>query len=281
MKSFGIINIRVNPNPNIFTINGKPYRNGDKSIFDYGPYDIRIEESGYIPIHIGTVLDAENPFYINAIELIRFPAAGMFSGNVSRIEPVDPHTFLAISGTGSEKTYTIYNETLSGGIALSGAVWNKNPAYIGDRLFHAENQIFSLDRDNISLKPFDKLKPTDAVCADAASVNGDVFCPKSGTFLTGKHAGSKEKYLEATPELLRTRQSIVRTDSAFFDSSVAYVPELTPIGPHSEIARFKNETFLLSNGNIFSFKERLIEKSVPGFARIDAIENFADETLVF
>ena len=45
VKPFGIINIKVDPTPNLLTINDQKYQNGDKSIFDYGDYTIEIAES--------------------------------------------------------------------------------------------------------------------------------------------------------------------------------------------------------------------------------------------
>ncbi len=73
LKSFGIINIHVEPNPETLTINDIPYKNSDKSIFDYGVYRINIAQSGYLPITIETTLDKKNQFYINTIELIKNP----------------------------------------------------------------------------------------------------------------------------------------------------------------------------------------------------------------
>jgi hypothetical protein len=43
LKSFGIINLRVTPAPSAMTINGLPYQNGDKQIFDYGTYSLDVQ----------------------------------------------------------------------------------------------------------------------------------------------------------------------------------------------------------------------------------------------
>ncbi len=75
VKPFGIINIKVDPSPNLLTINDQKYQNGDKSIFDYGNYTIEIAEDGFLPIQIKTILDRQVPFYINSIRLIRTPVS--------------------------------------------------------------------------------------------------------------------------------------------------------------------------------------------------------------
>ena len=71
LKSFGIINLRVTPESSVITINGLPYKNGDKQIFDYGKYTLDVQNPGYLPIKISVELSKNTSFYLNTIQMLK------------------------------------------------------------------------------------------------------------------------------------------------------------------------------------------------------------------
>jgi len=86
LKSFGIINLKVTPNPSKLTLNNLPYVNGDNKFVDYGDYELQVEETGYIPLTIDINLSRSHSFYLNTIGLFKNPVEKPFERNTDRIE---------------------------------------------------------------------------------------------------------------------------------------------------------------------------------------------------
>lgn len=118
VRAFGIINIRVDPNPHTLTVNDLPYRNSDKSIFDYGTYRIKIAEDGYLPIDIETTLDKNNQFYINTIELIKNPESIMLPDSFESVATIKPGTYVAKVTSASGAAYRVYDELFQTGSTI-------------------------------------------------------------------------------------------------------------------------------------------------------------------
>ena len=119
VRSFGIVNIQVDPNPNVLTINNLPYQNGDKSIFDYGEYRIDIEHPEYVPIHIKTVLNKQNPFYINIIRLLKTPKATELPKYFESVETLSNGKYLVNTLSGSLEKNEVFDATFLTGSTLS------------------------------------------------------------------------------------------------------------------------------------------------------------------
>lgn len=86
LQSFGIINLRVNPNPATLTLNGSPLINGEKKFVDYGDFEIFVEQPGYIPLTLDIELSRNHSFYLNTIQLFKNPTENVFSKSVKKLE---------------------------------------------------------------------------------------------------------------------------------------------------------------------------------------------------
>ena len=105
VRAFGIINIRTTPSPDSISVNGQNFINGDKVIYDYGEYAIKIEKAGYIGLETTATLDKRNPFLIEALDLLKKPVATPYVFTLKNIYPLASSKFLSeVTLTGTTHT---------------------------------------------------------------------------------------------------------------------------------------------------------------------------------
>ena len=119
LRSFGIINLRVDPNPSTLTLNGGPYINGEKKFVDYGKFEIYVAEPGYIPFTLDIELSQNHSFYLNNIRLFKNSVETLFDRNIKSIEKLG-NGYLMFDSSGSIWSYP--GSTLSGAIVQVKAV---------------------------------------------------------------------------------------------------------------------------------------------------------------
>ncbi|MFZ4462025.1 MAG: hypothetical protein ACOYN2_06055 [Patescibacteria group bacterium] len=282
VRSFGIVNIQVDPNPATLHINGQPYQNGAKSIFDYGKYNIDIEDPTYVPIHIQTTLDRQNPFYINIIRLLKTPTSTELPHVFEKVENLSSGKFLAKVATGSGKAnYEVFDDTFATGASLTGVTNSGNLVYIGDRYFKAGEKLVLYDEATDTLRAYERPKSlTGALCTDIKSIKGDLFCSGSGTFLTGKYTSIKEKIIEANDRIIRTALTITQNGGGFFSSAYSLSGGLTITGS-TDLVRLEDNTLLLANNKLWNIEKNGALKVIIPFNKVDHVANFPDETLIF
>ncbi len=286
LKSFGIINLKVDPNPTSMTVNGLPYKNWDKQIFDYGKYALDVQNSGYLPLKIQIELSKANPFYLNNVRLLKVPTEVLFAQKIESIEQIGT---LGIAKTLSGGYFRIMPPYASGSLislvgsgGLSGSgnlarsLSGMTLQSLGEWYFTASGKIWSLD-------PIGTLVLSDAekwivLCPEARMVRWDIYCPRTGIFLTGKYKDLKEKIIEANHEFIRTGSSIIRLGGTFFNSSTPLTTSVNFAG-NSTLVTYKDRLMLLNAGHMYDMERGLIELRIPELDTIATTKKFWDEIL--
>ena len=132
------------------------------------------------------------------------------------------------------------------------------------------------------MRPYDRPKTeSGTLCPDLRSINGDLFCPGNGQFLTGKYATSKERILEVNDRIIRTATSVSQNGGGFFDHTFSLSGSLATMSGSTDIVRIGDESYLLTNHQLWNASKTPTQKIIDPFERIDTIANFPDETLIF
>ena len=100
----------MSPTPKIFTLNNEPYTNGDNKFVDYGDYELKVEEPGYIPLTLNIHLSRNQAFYLNTIRLFKNPTEKLFERPTQKIEKLGSG-FLSFDPSGKIFQYPSYTST--------------------------------------------------------------------------------------------------------------------------------------------------------------------------
>lgn len=216
LKSFGIINLKVNPNPQTLTLNGEPYTNGDNKFVDYGDYELRVEEPGYIPLMLEIGLSRNHSFYLNTIRLFKNPIEKTFVRPTVKIEKLGSG-FLSYDSSGSvyQHASSIGTGTLLDSILLitgsgTSTVMNTGSGIspLGEGFFLYKNRVHTLNVDGVLVADdaFKSIIP----CPDARMIYREMYCPGTKKFLTGKYKDLRDTILEVNSQFIRTESSLIR-----------------------------------------------------------------------
>jgi hypothetical protein len=70
IKSFGIVNVTVNPRDAKILLSGADFVNDEKRMVNYDTYTLSIGKPGYIQSRVRFAIDRETPYYIDKVTLI-------------------------------------------------------------------------------------------------------------------------------------------------------------------------------------------------------------------
>lgn len=270
LKSFGIINLKVDPNPASLTINTLPYQNGDKRIYDYGKYIIQISDENYLPVNIDVELSRSNPFYLNSIKLLGRPNPVALKEKITALEPFPEYTLAeTLSGV------TLYQANSFTGISLSGTV-SPTMKYISEWIFSLGWKLSELTfGDTLSLVPL-SIADGLTLCSDARVIRSDIYCEKNGKFLTGKYKDLREKVIEAHSDFIRTPSNIIRLWGGFFNSSTP-IPETVSLSGASRLWQYGSHLLLGNKGRMYDLEKNFSEVRFSELDQIFALQKFGDE----
>ena len=228
VRAFGIINIRTLPVADAITVNGNYFANGDKIIYDYGDYDIKIEKNGYIGLHTRVTLDKKNPFLIEALELLKKPVATKYAFDIKQVFPLSNGKLLAeVSASGSMshsgtlshagltnnvalKYYKVFDpETLETARSFSSAL-----SPIGQGYFISETGAISVYDETLAKLTTLKNKAGTGTlaCSGTTLVGEELYCPRTKSFLTGNS--------DFTSKIISVKDSIIATSEGLFNNKM-------------------------------------------------------------
>jgi hypothetical protein len=277
LKSFGIINLRVTPEPNSMTINGAAYKNGDKQIFDYGVYSLDVQNPGYLPIQIRIELSRNKSFYLNTINMLRLWAESQNSSNLTSIVKNGSNWIATTQSGGYEIIKTPYWSGSVIPMTTASGVIRWATRHIGEGFFSSGSTLFA--STPLGVLTSTELPKWVVLCPDAQMIRWDIFCPKLWTFLTGKYRDLREKIIEANSELIRTSNSIIRLGGTFFNSSTPLTSTVSFSGA-SHILTYHDRLMIHNSGRLYDLDKGLTEARIVGLDSIEATKKFGDETIV-
>lgn len=281
LKSFGIINLKVNPEPRTLTLNGQPYVNGDKKFVDYGNYELNVAEPDYIPLTLDIELSRNHAFYLNTIRLFKNPAEKPFERNTDRIEKLGAG-FLSFGSGGSVFKHTLPNgtgaildkvlNTSSTGAVSTGT--GITATSLGEGYFSYKNRIYALNPEGLLVLD-DTFKAVN-LCPNARMIHAEVYCPDTRKFLTGKYKDLRDTILEVNAEFIRTESSLIRFGGTLFNSSTPLTSSVTFNGP-SKLISYRGKQVILNQNKLYDIEDNFKEIKVEGFDGILRTEKFGDE----
>jgi len=268
LKSFGIINLKVNPEPRTLTLNGQPYVNGDKKFVDYGAYELHVEEPNYIPLTLDIELSRNHSFYLNTIRLFKNPVEKPFERDTDRIEKIGAG-FLSF-GTGALLDAVI-NVSSTGAASTSTGI---TAVSLGEGYFSFKSRIYALNAEG-KLAIDDTFKAVN-LCPNARMVHAEIYCPDTKRFLTGKYKELRDPILEVNSEFIRTESSLIRLGGTLFNSSTPLTSNVTFNGP-SKLITYHGKQVILNQSKLYDIEDNFKEIKVEGFDGILSTEKFGDE----
>jgi hypothetical protein len=286
LKSFGIINLQVNPNPHVLTLNGLPYANGDNKFVDYGSYELRVEEPGYIPLTIDIDLSRNQSFYLNTVKLFKIPVEKPFDRPTSRIEK-SGKGFIGWGSSGSIVRYPTGTGTgtpLNSILLPSGTGASSNAASIvksgivslGEGYFAYKSKIYILNAEGILMA--DESFRSIELCPNAKMIYGEIYCPDSKKFMTGKYKDLRDSILEVNSQFIRTDSSLIRLGGTIFNSSTPLTGNIAFSGS-SKLISHEGKQVILNQEKLYDIENNFKEIRIEGFDGILRTEKFGDETV--
>lgn len=284
LKSFGIVNLKVSPTPKIFTLNNEPYTNGDNKFVDYGEYELKVEEPGYIPLTLNINLSRNHAFYLNTIRLFKNPNEKIFERPTQKIEKLGAG-FLSFESSGKIFQHPIYTSTgrLINSAMIRTSSWEiikKNIEWeitsLGEGYFIYQNKVHLLNLEGILTEDetFRNITP----CEEAKIVHGHIYCPKAKKFLTGKYKDLREKILEVNYQFIRTEFSLIRLWGSMFNSSTPLTSNANFTG-ESKLIAYEGRQVILNQNKLYDIENGFKEIKVEGFEGILQTEKFWDEVV--
>jgi hypothetical protein len=134
VKSFGIINIRVEPRDARILLSGEELGNDEKKMVAYDEYTLSIGKPGYVQDWVDISIDRETPYYIDEVTLLpRATYMRISSGSVT-FSRIWSDGWLAKNNSG----YTLYDTTLfSGSLVETPSVPIGEWYYLDERIIYA------------------------------------------------------------------------------------------------------------------------------------------------
>lgn len=188
LKPFGIIDVHVFPSPDSMRINDEGYNNSTKTIFDLGTYMLSIQKEGYIGLTFPIEITEKNPFYADAINLIRYPEYQSTGLDFNRIEKVDS---VFITASGSRALYVVDKD-----FHIQKMI-NTQYVYLGGRYFSDGRSLFEYVYTKDTFTPIDTqgIVKTGSGCTGWALYSGVPFCAENMRFLDTNIVPENEKIL--------------------------------------------------------------------------------------
>ena len=204
LKSFGIVNLKVSPTPKIFTLNNEPYTNGDNKFVDYGEYELKVEEPGYIPLTLNINLSRNHAFYLNTIRLFKNPNEKIFERPTQKIEKLGAG-FLSFESSGKIFQHPTYTSTgrLINSAMIRTSSWEiikkisseKSPHLEKDTLFTKIKYICSISKES---SPKTKHSEISLLARKPKSSMDTYIVPKQKSFSPESTKIFEKKYLKST-----------------------------------------------------------------------------------
>jgi hypothetical protein len=232
------------------------------------------------------LLNKQNAFSINVLNLLKNPEYSKFSIPVDRIDPLESGNFLVrekVQTTPSAsalpgRIYRLLGPDFSP-LSLSGLRTDARP--IGGGYFEKAGIPLFFDSESRTLKPVPRpiIGNGSGPCFDAVFRGSEIRCPKTGTAVSLRNTGLRERFLGFGGRLVRTEKETVRTENGHL---VAIEPLVTASGAKAgNPFRLAGKTYRLTAGTAVSENvEDAGKLSIP-LDSIASVHEFGSESILF
>ncbi|EKD44460.1 MAG: hypothetical protein ACD_71C00128G0003 [uncultured bacterium (gcode 4)] len=206
LKPFGIIDIHVFPSPDNIFINGEPYNNNSKTIFDLGEYTISIQKKWYLPITLLLDITKKNPFYTTVVNLFANP----------EYSPLP----LAFSGLSLYGDFFLLHDTSTGSLLVVDTDFQilhrieTTYEHIGWQYFTDGNNILSYSQSTEKFSNIiDRETGIPLQCTNISYYGEKLFCHDTMRFAGPTLSNIREKILAINDRIVVTPEYIYNGDN--------------------------------------------------------------------
>ncbi|MDD2515741.1 MAG: hypothetical protein PHF46_01550 [Candidatus Gracilibacteria bacterium] len=247
LKPFGIIKIYTVPDPDSIIVDGKPYNNGAKVIYNLGYYDVNIIKKGYISVDLGIVLGKNNQFYSNIINLLKSTQYTRISEDFDEISNFDG---IYLSRSKKDGKFKVFDENFK-----LKKLFVTDYNYIGYKYFSYNNFIYYYDVEKAVLKPIISRETGVYVsCSNFNLFNRSLFCYDNMKLLTDNNVNKKEKIQYINNNVIITEKYIYNNNPFTYSWNLYRIESSGAIRPDSLI-HINNIPYLIENEKIISLQE--------------------------
>ena len=181
IKSFGIINISVDPGDATITLGSGTYTNNEKKMTNYGTYSLLISREGYLPSGSQFTIDRETPYYIDLLTLLPIPTYSPYGSGVAHIANIGNNDWIAHQGSGM----VLLDKYFSGSTKIASS----RLTHIGEGYFLSGKtlQTYSSKKELWEKKTWNGSASFITQCSASVSIiYGRMYCRDDMTLLTEK-----------------------------------------------------------------------------------------------
>ena len=255
LKPFGIIDIRVFPSPDEILVNGKPYSNNSKTIFDLGRYMVSIKKEGYLPVVFPLDITKENPFYTNVVNLFALPKYSATPFIFSDFTLYDDLLLLRTMGSGSFILSDTEFQTLH--------YIQTEYMHIGGSYFTDGSSVLSYSLETKKfLNVVDSKTKLPAQCRRVSYYGKMLFCHDTMRFVGPKTPDIREEIIAINNRVIVTPEYVYNQDGTNQDWK--YFEYQTGAVKHPDaVVRINKIPYFFEDGKIFPVDGMPLSKVSP------------------
>jgi hypothetical protein len=243
IRSFGIVNVKVQPENTAINLNNAPYGNNEKKMVDYGEYTLAMNEFWRLPYSITFTIDRERPFYIDSIFLVPKPRYLPYAKWLDQVARIDDNAWTVQNASGM----TLFDGSFLTGMLISRGKY----AHIGDGYFLSGATIVSYDRLEKSWIPSKNTLWNSFIkkCKTATIKNEFMFCPKTREGLS-RDGKTLTGILEIQESYIKTNDRLFSYENGEYEEEIVFSGAM--IGNASPFIFLDNQWYYAQSGSLLS-----------------------------
>lgn len=147
---------------------------------------------------------------------------------------------------------------------------------LGEGFFTVKNKIYTLNSDGLLVS--DEAFKSIPLCPEAKMIYGEIYCPGTKKFITGKYKDLRDTILEVNSDFIRTESSFIRLGRTLFNSSTP-IPSNVTFSGSSKLLLYQDKQVILNQEKLYDIEDNFKEIKIEGFDGILSTEKFGDEVV--